>query len=134
MTASMWRRDDIRLALAHHDIGAVFRLMQRYGYSQRAIAALTGMHQGEVCDVIAGRRLIGAYAILDRIVDGFGIPRGWVGLAFDDESAALRSIPIPSGSTVPLQWPVGWNPGRPTARYGNEARNARRRTERLLNA
>jgi hypothetical protein len=37
-----WTRPDMRGALARRDIAAVYRILQKYGVSQRRIAALTG--------------------------------------------------------------------------------------------
>src|SRR5262245_45573910 len=86
----MWSSPDMHIALARHDIGTVFRLMQRYGHSQRAIAALTGITQAEVSEIISGRRRMLAYSVLERLADGLEVPRGWLGLAFDDASHLLR--------------------------------------------
>ena len=74
----------MREALGSHDIPGVFRLLQRYGLSQRAISARVGMAQGEVCDVIKGRRRVTAYDVFVRIADGFELPRGWLGVAYDE--------------------------------------------------
>ena len=65
----------MRVALARHDVGTVFRLMQRYGFSQRAIAALTGITQSAVSEIVCGRRRVLAYSVLDRLVDGLQLPR-----------------------------------------------------------
>lgn len=119
----MWTSIDMRVALARHDIGTVFRLMQRYGHSQRAIAALTGITQAEVSEIISDRRRVVAYSVLERLADGLRVPRGWVGLAFDDESRLLRDG---AGETV------GGDLSRPTARYGKESRTARRRAKALI--
>jgi transcriptional regulator with XRE-family HTH domain len=119
-THRMWASLDMRVALARHDVGTVFRLMQRYGFSQRAIAAQTGITQAEVSEIITGRRRVLAYSVLERLADGLQLPRGWVGLAFDDESQLLRH-----GTT---QGPLS----QPTARYARESRAARRRAKALL--
>ena len=111
----------MRVALARHDLGAVFKLMQRYGFSQRAIAALTGIAQSEVSEILCGRRKVQAYSVLERLVVGLQLPRGWVGLAFDDESRLLRE-----GTQVALDL------RKPAARYGKESRTARRRAKALL--
>jgi hypothetical protein len=42
---TVWERNDIRRALAVRDIGAVYRLLQRFGVAQRRIAALDGLPQ-----------------------------------------------------------------------------------------
>jgi transcriptional regulator with XRE-family HTH domain len=57
-TNRMWASPDMRVALARHDVGTVFRLMQRYGFSQRAIAARTGITQAEVSEIVCGRRRV----------------------------------------------------------------------------
>ena len=95
-THRMWASLDMRVALARHDVGTVFRLMQRYGFSQRAIAALTGITQAEVSEIVSGRRRVLAYSVLERLADGLQLPRGWVGLAFDDESQLLRDRHCPT--------------------------------------
>ena len=41
----LWERQDMRSALARRDIGAVYRLLQRHGMSQRAIAKRTQQSQ-----------------------------------------------------------------------------------------
>ncbi len=85
---SMWRRADMRAALAARDIATVFRLLQRVGVSQRRIAALTGQSQSEISEILAGRQVV-SYDVLTRIADGLGVSRGSLGLAYDDATAAL---------------------------------------------
>lgn len=121
----MWTLTEMRVALARHDIGTVFRIMQRHGYPQREIAALTGIGQSEVSEIVCGRRRVVAYTVLDRLVEGFQLPRGWAGLAFDDETAGLRDLVDGiSGDPVAVS--------RPGIRYAAESRRARRRTRGLL--
>lgn len=127
----MWNRLDMRIALARHDVGAVFRLMQRHGFSQRAIAALTGITQVEVSEIVCSRRRILGHAVLERLVEGLELPRGWAGLAFGDETAAVRDAAVEdsagtSGPSAMLDM------SRPTARYSKEARTARHRARELL--
>ena len=76
----------MRRFLAARDIGSVYRLLQRLGISQRVIAARTGQAQSEVSEIVAGHRQVVSYDVLERIAAGFGIPRGWMGLAYDDDS------------------------------------------------
>jgi plasmid maintenance system antidote protein VapI len=73
----------MRYALAVHDIAKVYRLLQRFGVSQRRIAARVGQAQSEVSEIIGGRRVV-AYDVLIRIADGLGVPRGWMGLQYTD--------------------------------------------------
>ncbi len=78
----VWDEREMRWALAHRDIAAVYKILQRFGVPQRRIAAATGQAQGEVSEIITGKRTVTSYELLVRIADGFGIPRGWMGLAY----------------------------------------------------
>jgi transcriptional regulator with XRE-family HTH domain len=89
--AALWTGPDMRQALACHDIATVFRLLQRHGVSQRRLAAAAGMSQSEVSEIMRGRRVV-SYDVLLRISQGLSIPRGWLGLAFDDATAHLLGI------------------------------------------
>jgi transcriptional regulator with XRE-family HTH domain len=73
----------MRKALGTRDVATVFRILQRYGLSQRAISARAGMAQSEVCDILKGRRRVTTYEIFVRIADGDGLPRAWLGVAYD---------------------------------------------------
>jgi transcriptional regulator with XRE-family HTH domain len=75
----------MRAALGARDVTRVYRLLQKLGYSQQRIAALTGQSQPEVSAIIHGRKVM-AYEVLSRIADGLGIPRGYLGLAYSDEA------------------------------------------------
>ena len=86
--SSLWNRSDMRTALATRDIAVVFRLLQRAGVSQRRIAALTGQSQSEISEILSGRQVV-SYDVLARIADGLGVPRGHLGLAYDDATAQL---------------------------------------------
>jgi len=101
---AVWKRADMRAALAARDISAVFRLLQRMGVSQRHIAALTGQAQSEISEILAGRQVV-SYDVLARIADGLGVPRGALGLAYDDETAALLGLSRPAASTTPADPP-----------------------------
>jgi transcriptional regulator with XRE-family HTH domain len=59
--------------------------LQRYGISQRRIAALTTQSQSEISEILAGRRVV-SYDVLVRIADGLRVPRGWMGLAYEEEA------------------------------------------------
>lgn len=81
----------MRAALARHDIGSVYRLLQAKGYSQNAIGALTGQSQPEVCGIRHGRQ-VRAYDVLARIAHGLGIPPGYLGLAWSPHLSSDRSV------------------------------------------
>ena len=81
--AALLERPELRAAVGSHDITALYRLLHRYGFSQRRIAALTGQSQSEISDILKGRRKIRSYDLLLRIAESLGVPRGWMGLAYD---------------------------------------------------
>jgi transcriptional regulator with XRE-family HTH domain len=85
---AIWQRADMRTALAERDIAMVFRLLQRSGVSQRRIAALTGQSQSEISEILGGRQVL-SYDVLVRIADGLEVPRGHLGLAYDDATAQM---------------------------------------------
>ncbi len=87
---AVWERPDMRRALAARDIITVYRLLQRFGVSQRRIAALTGQAPSEIYEILKGRQVL-AYYLLIRIADGLGIPRGYMGLAYDSGTVELLS-------------------------------------------
>jgi transcriptional regulator with XRE-family HTH domain len=76
----------MRDALSERDVSQVYRLLRRKGVSQRQIAALTGQSQSEVSEILKGRQVM-AYDVLARIADGLSIPRGYMGLAYDEATA-----------------------------------------------
>jgi transcriptional regulator with XRE-family HTH domain len=85
-----WDAPDMRVALARHDVAAVYRWLQRHGWSQTQIGAAVGQSQGEVSEVISGARRIQAYDLLVRIAEAFGIPRGHMGLAYAETTPLGR--------------------------------------------
>jgi transcriptional regulator with XRE-family HTH domain/tetratricopeptide (TPR) repeat protein len=76
-----------RRALAQRDIAAVYRMLRDAGISQASIAHATGQKQSEVSEIISGRQ-VQSVGLLERIADGLGVPRGWMGLAYAPDSAA----------------------------------------------
>src|SRR5256714_8173570 len=83
-----WEKPEMRSALAAREVSTVYRLLRRTGVSQRQIAAMTGQSQSEVSEILKGRQVM-AYDVLCRIADGLGVPRGYLGLAYDSETAAF---------------------------------------------
>lgn len=82
----------LRDALFHRDITTVYKILVREGIPQRHIAELVDQSQSEVSEIINGRQVMG-YDLLVRICEGLGIPRGAMGLAYDEAAVqcALRS-------------------------------------------
>lgn len=78
---------DARRALARRDIGAVYRLLKQHGVSQRVIAHVTGTTQSQVHEITHGRPVRQAH-VLERIADGLGLERGWLGIAYSDDTAS----------------------------------------------
>ncbi len=78
-----------RHALAYRDIAAVFRILRDAGISQASIALATGQRESEVSEILSGRR-VQSVAVLTRIADGLGVPRGWMGLAYAPDVAPTQ--------------------------------------------
>lgn len=78
-----WGTPGMREALAQRQIAKVYQLLTGAGISQRQIAGLTGQSQSEVSEILKGRQ-VRAYDVLVRIADGLGIPKGFMGLAYDE--------------------------------------------------
>lgn len=91
LSQETWNEPEMKRALADRDISSVYRLLRRHGISQRHIAALTGQSQSEVSEILKGRQVM-AYDVLARISDGLGIPRGYMGLAYDPATATSMAV------------------------------------------
>jgi hypothetical protein len=75
----LWQRPAMRAALAIRDVGEVYRMLQKLGFAQQQIGALTGQSQPEVSAIIGGHR-VAAYGVLRRIFTGLGVPLCMAGL------------------------------------------------------
>ncbi len=87
VTPEVWEDQEMRNALAAREVSTIYKLLRRKGVSQRQIAAYTGQSQSEVSEILKGRQVM-AYDVLVRIADGLGVPRGYMGLAYDEVTAA----------------------------------------------
>src|SRR6266498_1757515 len=87
VTPEAWEDPEMRSALAAREVSTIYKLLRRRGVSQRQIAAMTGQSQSEVSEILKGRQVT-AYDVLVRIADGLGVPRGYMGLAYDEVTAA----------------------------------------------
>lgn len=98
ISPAVWEPLAVRELLAARNVAAIYELLQRQGVSQRRIAALTGQSQSEVSEILAAQRQVMAYDVLVRIADGLGIPRGYMGLAYDDATNELAEggLALPS--------------------------------------
>jgi transcriptional regulator with XRE-family HTH domain len=87
VTPEAWEDPEMRAALAGREVSTIYKLLRRRGVSQRQIAAMTGQSQSEVSEILKGRQVM-AFDVLVRIADGLGVPRGYMGLAYDEVTAA----------------------------------------------
>ena len=92
VTPDVWNKPEMRDALATRNVSEIYRQLRRVGVSQRQIAASTGQSQSEVSEILKGRQVM-AYDVLARIADGLGIPRGYMGLAYDGATAVRVANP-----------------------------------------
>jgi Helix-turn-helix len=101
--AAEWRRPAMAAALEMRDFTTVFRLLQKIGYSQNKIAAMTHQSQPEVSAIIHGRTVM-AYDVIRRVADGLGVPPCVVGVAscrdLQPEADASAIPPCPGESST----------------------------------
>ncbi|MGH3672690.1 MAG: helix-turn-helix domain-containing protein, partial [Pseudonocardiaceae bacterium] len=88
-----------RRALARRDITTVFRVLRDAGVSQISIARATGQKQSEISEIIAGRQ-VQSVAVLARIAEGLGMPRGWMGLAYLPDYTPVQVPPDELGTAA----------------------------------
>ncbi len=77
---AVWQAPEMRRALEERDIGRVYRILRRLGFTQNRLGTLTGQSQPEISAIMNGRNVV-AVVVLARIADGLGIPPGYLGLA-----------------------------------------------------
>lgn len=75
-----WYRPATLDMLRSRDFIALFRHLQKIGYSQARLGTFTDQSQPEISAIIRGRRVI-AYDVMKRAADGLGIPLCLVGMA-----------------------------------------------------
>jgi len=84
----------LRALLARHDIGAVFRYLNDRGVSYSRIGAATNLTGSRVWEYAHQKRFVTEYKLLERIAEGLGIPRHWMGLSRTEPATAR---PVPEG-------------------------------------
>jgi transcriptional regulator with XRE-family HTH domain len=92
-----YERPEARVALVARDIGAVYRLLQQDGVSQREIARRTEQSQSEVSAILQGRQ-VRDVTVLERIADGLEVPRAFMRLS---GGADVGDGAYPGGDAVP---------------------------------
>jgi antitoxin component HigA of HigAB toxin-antitoxin module len=74
-----WLRPEMRSALTRRDVSAIYRQLQKIGYSQKKISGLTSQEQPEASAILHGRKVM-AYDVLHRVVVGLGAPLCMAGM------------------------------------------------------
>jgi transcriptional regulator with XRE-family HTH domain len=91
-------------ACRRRDLGALIRLLRKYGITQGAIAARTGIAQGRLSNYNTGKHIPMAAHIFEEFADGLNIPvqaRRALGLAPATARAPpspIRSVSLPTHS------------------------------------
>lgn len=75
-----YERPEARAVQVARDVGGVYRLSRQDGVTQREIARRTGQSQSEVPAILRGRQ-VRDVTVLERIVDGSGVPRAFMRLS-----------------------------------------------------
>jgi helix-turn-helix protein len=97
----IWRVPRVRTLIYARDIPGIYRELQKYGYSQQRIAALTGQSQPEVSNILH-ERTVQSYDVIHRIITGLGIPLCFAALASCCSCCTHRSN-VP-GRALPPTW------------------------------
>ena len=71
---AVWQAPEMRRALEERDIGRVYRILRRLGFTQNRLGTLTGQSQPEISAIMNGRIVV-AVVVLARIADGLGMSR-----------------------------------------------------------
>jgi transcriptional regulator with XRE-family HTH domain len=87
-----WARPEVRHALEHQDIGAIFRLLSKHGISQMRIATAAGLGQNRVSLISRDKQVVTTLTLLARIADGLAMPdHARISLGIAPRQAARRS-------------------------------------------
>ncbi|MDQ1306928.1 MAG: hypothetical protein QG671_2760 [Actinomycetota bacterium] len=81
---AFWETPATTRALHERDLSALLRLVHASGISQQRIAAAVTLQQGRVSEIIAGRRSVSAFDVVERLAAGLRMPdpaRAALGLA-----------------------------------------------------
>jgi transcriptional regulator with XRE-family HTH domain len=92
----------MQAAVTVRDFTMVYRLLQKIGFSQQKIAALTGQSQPEVSAIIHGRKVM-AYDVVLRTVEGLGIPRGLAGMSFCRCAGPAAVVPVEAPAAADVE-------------------------------
>jgi predicted XRE-type DNA-binding protein len=85
---AFWDAPETTRALHERDVQTLLRLVHTSGISQQRIAAAVTLQQGRVSEIIAGRRSVSAFEVVERLAAGLCMPdpaRAALGLAPADD-------------------------------------------------
>ncbi len=100
----LWDRPDMAEALDNRDVGAIFKIFQRWtGATQCQIARACEIPQSHVSEILNGMRRVMKLDLFEQFADGLDIPRGRLGLA--ERPPAVDAAP-PRDSAVFEDRPV----------------------------
>jgi tetratricopeptide (TPR) repeat protein len=83
---TLLERPEMRRALAGRDIAGLYRLLLAAGVTRTQITERVGQSLPQIHEVVDKGRTVVSVFVLERIADGLGVPRGWMGLAFTDDA------------------------------------------------
>src|SRR6266545_213436 len=71
---AVFARQDLQEACKRRDVGAIVRILNKYGITQGQIASLTGIPQGRISEYKTGKRVPTASSTFEAFADGLGMP------------------------------------------------------------
>ncbi|HEU5157459.1 MAG TPA: helix-turn-helix transcriptional regulator [Streptosporangiaceae bacterium] len=103
----VFARQDVHEACERRDLGAIIRILNKYGITQGQIASLTGISQGRLSEYKTGKRVPTASSTFETFADGLRMPaplRLALGLApTADSPTSQHSGPDVLADTFDLQ-------------------------------
>lgn len=98
-----YRGATLRELLGRHDIPAVFRYLNDHGISYARIGAATELTASRVHEIATkGKPVVTNYRVLERIAEGLGIPRHWMGLSRAEPTGGPATTPTPPDTDAPV--------------------------------
>ena len=104
----------MRAALAVRNWPEIYRQLQKYGFSQAAIGAMTGQPQPQVSAIVHGRKMM-AYDTMRRAAIGLRIPLHMLGMS--SECCGHPAIYLGAGNPPTAVPSHRTAPAHPTCRH-----------------
>ncbi|CAM3363399.1 helix-turn-helix domain-containing protein [Stackebrandtia soli] len=98
-TQESFRGVPLREHLRTRDFGPVFSFLKARGWSVAAIAAVTRVQEARIREIMAGRRKVTSYEVVERIATGLSIDRALCGIGMD-LSRTCRCSDDPESDTM----------------------------------